>query len=57
MNLPQVPEIPKPGSGLDGDVACQTLNSSSVPMSLPRGALGWCADRGGGDKIISIRLV
>lgn len=44
MNLPGVPEIPQPGSGLDGDVASQTLNSSSLPMSLPRGALGWRAD-------------
>lgn len=44
MNLPGVPEIPQPGSGLDGGVASQTLNSSSLPKSLPRGAVGWRAD-------------
>lgn len=52
MNLPGVPEIPKPGSSLDGDIASQTLNSSSLPMRLPRGALGWCADRGGGETFL-----
>lgn len=43
VNLPGVPEIPKPGSSLDGDVASQTLNSSFPSHEPPQGALGYKA--------------